>query len=101
MRYLPLFLVFILPLLAACDEGGSIGAFDSVTAVGDSEGELRYDVDADEYQLSGSGHNMWAAEDAFQYAWRRVEGDLTLTADVTWPKAVTSTAKRGGWCGAA
>jgi Tol biopolymer transport system component len=32
------------------------------------------------YQLSGSGANVWAARDAFHYAWRKMKGDFILTA---------------------
>ena len=32
--------------------------------------------------MSGSGENMWFAKDAFQFAWKRASGDLSLAADV-------------------
>ena len=34
------------------------------------------------YRITGGGANIWAAEDAFHYVWRRVSGDVTLTADI-------------------
>src|SRR5437588_11449125 len=35
------------------------------------------------YTVSGSGENMWSVADAFQFAWKKVSGDVTLTADIS------------------
>jgi dipeptidyl aminopeptidase/acylaminoacyl peptidase len=35
------------------------------------------------YTLSASGENMWAAADAFQFVWKKVSGDIRLTADIS------------------
>lgn len=35
------------------------------------------------YEIKGSGENMWAAADAFQFAWKKASGDLALAADVS------------------
>ena len=43
-------------------------------------GSATYDSTTGVYQLSGSGANVWAARDAFQYAWRKMKGDFILTA---------------------
>src|SRR5262249_1412797 len=32
----------------------------------------------------GGGHNMWARADAFHFVWKRMSGDLSLTAEVRW-----------------
>jgi Tol biopolymer transport system component len=37
--------------------------------------------------VSGGGKNMWAREDAFHFVWRRMSGDVSLSADVRWPEA--------------
>ena len=34
------------------------------------------------YTVRGSGENMWAASDAFQFAWKKMSGDVEITADV-------------------
>lgn len=34
------------------------------------------------YTLTGAGFNMWGTEDAFHYAWKKVEGDVALNADI-------------------
>ena len=45
-------------------------------------GSMEYDTDAGEYRLTGGGANVWGTQDAFQFAWTRLSGDFTLTADV-------------------
>jgi TolB protein len=34
------------------------------------------------YTVAGSGYNMWFATDAFHFLWTKVEGDLSLAADI-------------------
>jgi TolB protein len=46
-------------------------------------GSVDYDASQQTYAISGSGENMWLAADAFQFAWKKVSGDLTLTADIS------------------
>ncbi|KAA6319726.1 hypothetical protein EZS27_030410 [termite gut metagenome] len=46
------------------------------------EGSLRYDPTKDTYTLKGAGFNLWGENDAFYYAWKEVEGDFVLTADI-------------------
>src|SRR5215218_7961401 len=43
-------------------------------------GSATYDSTTGVYQLAGSGANVWAARDAFRYAWRKMKGDFILTA---------------------
>ncbi len=46
-------------------------------------GNVAFDAEKNTYTLSGSGANMWFTADAFQFAWKKAQGDLTLTADVS------------------
>lgn len=48
-------------------------------------GSVEYDASRQSYTLTGSGENMWYAADAFQFVWKKVSGDITLTADVSFP----------------
>ena len=43
-------------------------------------GSATYDSTTGVYQLAGSGANVWAARDAFHYAWRKMRGNFILTA---------------------
>ncbi len=45
-------------------------------------GSAEYDPASKSYTLAGSGKNMWAAQDAFQFAWKRASGDVSLAADI-------------------
>lgn len=37
---------------------------------------------ANSYRVTGGGANIWGAADTFQFAWRRISGDVALTADI-------------------
>ena len=45
-------------------------------------GSTVYDPARRTYTISGSGDNMWFSTDAFQFAWKRVSGDVDLAADI-------------------
>jgi len=46
-------------------------------------GSVEYDSAGRTYTIAGSGENMWFAADAFQFIWKKVSGDVTLTADIS------------------
>lgn len=46
------------------------------------KGSLEHDPARGAYKLAGGGANMWFAEDAFHFVWKKVSGDVTLAADV-------------------
>src|SRR5580765_5045399 len=61
-------------------ESGSLGQFDGNTDIGSpaKTGSASYNAATHEYELSGSGANMWAAKDEFQFLWQRMKGDFIL-----------------------
>ncbi len=63
----------------------SVGIFEGHSDVGTvlHAGSVDYDVSKRTYTISGSGENMWLAADAFQFVWKKVSGDVTLTADIS------------------
>ncbi len=65
------------------------GVFESHGDIGTvlHAGSVKYDASAQSYRVSGSGENMWAAADAFHFAWKKVAGDVTLTADISFTDA--------------
>lgn len=69
---------------AAQAADSSIGVFESHGDVGATPktGAIDYDAATGEYRVTGGGANIWAAEDAFHFAWKRLSGDVTITADV-------------------
>jgi hypothetical protein len=69
---------------SAQSSGGAFGLFDGHQDVGTvlQAGSATYDAESRTYTVSGSGENMWGTQDAFHYVWKKVSGDVTLTADI-------------------
>jgi TolB protein len=69
-------------LLAICGAEG-LGSFESDADVGitPQKGKVEFDG-AREYKVTGGGANIWASTDAFHYVWKKVSGDVALTAEV-------------------
>jgi len=44
---------------------------------------VEFDVSKKAYTVTGSGENMWFTSDAFQFIWKKISGDATLTADIS------------------
>ena len=45
-------------------------------------GSGHYDTARDSYTVSGSGANLWFGIDDFHYVWKKVSGDVALSADI-------------------
>jgi TolB protein len=62
-----------------------VGIFDSHGDVGTvlHPGSVEYDASKKNYTITGSGENMWFTADAFQFGWKKISGDATLTADIS------------------
>jgi TolB protein len=62
-----------------------VGLFEKSSDVGKvlTAGSVQYDADRKTYTVAGSGGNLWAAADEFQYVWKQASGDVTLTADIS------------------
>jgi TolB protein len=68
---------------------GSVGIFEGHGDVGTvlHAGSTEYDASKQTYTLTGSGTNMWFGEDDFQFAWKKMSGDVSLTAEISFPTA--------------
>src|SRR5262249_44945222 len=81
--------VCLLPAAAgtarARDSAPPLGIFEEHTDVGTvlHSGSVGFHPEAQTYTVAGSGENMWASRDAFQFVWKKVSGDLALTADIS------------------
>ncbi len=62
-----------------------IGIFGGQQDVGSvlHAGSAEYDAAHNTYTVTGSGENMWFAVDDFHYVWKKVSGDVALTADIS------------------
>src|SRR5437879_7204861 len=71
--------------VVAEQSGAPVGIFESHGDIGTvlHAGSVEYDAPKRSYTIAGSGENMWFASDAFQFTWKKVSGDVTLTADVS------------------
>jgi hypothetical protein len=75
----------LLVFFAACffnldSIGQKIGVFDDHSDVGMAlhKGSASYSSTKDQYQLTGSGSNIWLNHDEFQFAWKKMKGDFIL-----------------------
>ena len=75
-----------------------VGIFDDHADVGTvlHPGSATFDAAKGAYTLRGSGENMWATQDAFQFAWKKVSGDVELTADISFPNTQGNPHKKCG-----
>jgi len=65
------------------------GVFDHSTDVGEIElkGSSEHLSDKGLYRITGSGANIWKTNDAFQFLYKQVSGDLVFSMDVGWEGA--------------
>lgn len=60
----------------------SIGDFKANTDIGKvlHKGSSKYDAAKQQYEMSGSGTNIWTTHDEFQYLYKKMKGDFILQA---------------------
>ena len=61
-----------------------LGIFENHQDVGTvlHPGSAQFDAAKGTYTIAGSGENMWFGIDDFHYAWKKVSGDVALTANI-------------------
>lgn len=66
---------------------GNIGAFDGQSDVGAAlvPGSASYDAGAGRYTIVSAGYNIWYTRDEFRFLWKKLSGDLSLAADISFP----------------
>ena len=71
-------------VLIATSALAQVGVFEGHNDLGTvlHPGRADFDVASKSYTINGSGENMWAAKDAFHFVWKKMSGDVMLTADV-------------------
>jgi WD40 repeat protein len=76
-----------------------LGMFEGATDVGkvSQAGAVEFRPDRREYIVTGGGANIWGTEDAFRFVWRKLTGDLALTASVRWQKEGGNAHRKAGW----
>src|SRR6266702_2858772 len=66
-----------------------IGIFENQSDVGAAlaPGDASYDAADKSYTITSAGYNIWYTRDEFRYLWKKMSGDVSLAASVTWPDA--------------
>ena len=64
-----------------------IGIFENQTDVGAAlvPGDANYNARDNSYTITSAGYNIWYTRDEFRYLWKKMSGDVSLAAAVTFP----------------
>ena len=63
----------------------AIGLFESHEDVGTNlhAGAAHFDRATGTYSVTGGGENMWFGVDDFQFVWKKMSGDVAISADIS------------------
>jgi TolB protein len=77
----------------------TLGSFETSADVGSPaiKGSSSYDAATQTYTITGSGANMWAARDEFQFTWRKLRGDFIVRTHARFLGAGTDPHRKLGW----
>src|SRR5690349_16305883 len=83
-RFITALAISLIFISARARAQNSVGIFENHSDVGTvlHPGSTTFDSAKKTYTVRGSGENMWATADAFQFAWKKMSGDVEITADV-------------------
>ena len=64
-----------------------IGVFQGQSDIGSAvvAGSANYDAGTKQYTINSAGYNIWYSRDEFRYLWKKMSGDVSLAAGVTFP----------------
>ena len=64
-----------------------LGVFKGQTDVGAAlaPGSSSYNAATRQYTIVSAGYNVWYQRDEFRYVWKKMSGDVSLAADVSFP----------------
>ncbi|MDB6021722.1 MAG: hypothetical protein JWQ04_1579 [Pedosphaera sp.] len=69
--------------LGQAKAGPGIFEADGDVGVTAHAGAVEHDAVQKSYLVSGGGANMWFTNDAFHFVWKKISGDFTLAADIS------------------
>jgi hypothetical protein len=66
-----------------------IGLFEGQSDIGSAliPGSASYDASTKQYTINSAGYNVWYMRDEFRYLWKKMSGDVSLAADISFPDA--------------
>ncbi len=64
-----------------------LGIFDGQSDIGSAvvPGSASYDPATKQYTITSAGYNVWYTRDEFRYLWKKLSGDVSLAADISYP----------------
>lgn len=64
-----------------------IGIFDGQSDIGSAvvPGSATYDTRAKQYTINSAGYNVWYQRDEFRFLWKKMSGDVSIAANITFP----------------
>src|ERR1700722_16067614 len=64
-----------------------IGIFEGQSDIGSAlvPGSASYDAASGQYTIHSAGYNVWYTRDEFRYLWKKMSGDGSLAAGITFP----------------
>lgn len=67
-----------------------IGMFEGQSDVGAAlaPGSSSYDPVTKKYSITSAGYNVWYVRDEFRYLWKKLSGDVSLAADISYPDSL-------------
>jgi len=62
-----------------------IGVFDGQSDIGGPlvPGSASYDAATSKYTINSAGYNIWYFRDEFRYLWKKISGDVSLAAEIS------------------
>jgi hypothetical protein len=63
------------------------GIFDGQSDIGSPAipGSATYDAGSKQYTIHSAGYNVWYTRDEFRFLWKKMAGDVSLAADISFP----------------
>jgi TolB protein len=88
-------LIGVVPDRGRAQDMAPVGMFEGHGDVGTvlHPGSVEYNASKGTYTIAGSGENMWLSTDDFQFVWKKMSGDVMLTADISFVGAGGNTAR--------
>ncbi len=64
-----------------------IGVFAGQSDIGSAvvPGSASFDATTGKYTINSAGYNVWYTRDEFRYLWKKMSGDVSLAADISYP----------------
>ena len=70
--------------------GIPIGIFENQSDIGAAmlTGSSSYDSVTGQYTIVSAGYNVWYVRDEFRFLWKKMSGDISLAADISYPDSL-------------